>query len=770
MPKKLNLFADICRLMTDSKSPQKTLETIVMLVAGRLGIDVCSVYLFDEHRKHLVLRATYGLNAAAVETIRMSPQEGLTGLVVEHQEPVLVVNPQTHPRFKFFENSGEEVYKIFFGLPLVYHQQSLGVIVFQSLNETAISETDIPLFTSIASQIAATVAYTGLLENLAKERTQRENLENKLKVADPLPPVSRAKKTILRGIPVCAGFAEGHAHYLPEGIGFDQVACTRGGGIKSEKKRLEIALSRTLEEMKTLIAQLDQLPPEETAIFESHLMVINDPSFKKRIAHEIETGSCAEYALKQVVEKLMAQFMSIEDPYLKERSADIEDIGKRVLRNLIGAETLRIGALSEDTILVASDISAVDLITLLQPKLKGIALSRGGRTSHAAILSKSFEIPMVIGLSEILETIKENDFLILDGTSGLLFKEPTEEIVKEYQRLKAEKEQDNRQLDSLRELPAITRDGRTVPLDVNIGLLSDTELVKKYGGDHIGLYRTEFPFLARKSFPTEMEQAELYARVLTQVNGKSLTIRTLDVGGDKFLSYLDYPKEQNPYLGWRSIRVCLEMEEIFRPQIRAILRTSAHGPVKLLFPMVCSLKEADQILQIVEAEKNTLAAMNVPFDPRIPIGTMIEVPAAAVIIKHLLTRFDFASIGTNDLIQYTLAVDRNNPKVAHLYNPLHPAVLSLINTVIQACTDAGKEISICGEAAANPKCAFLFAAMGANRLSMSPSAIPMIKKLIREMDYSNAQVVLSTVLQMGSEEDIGVYMDQAMNDIEVHHA
>lgn len=766
MPKRLNLFADICRLMTDSISPQKTLETIVLLVAGRLGIDACSVYLFDDQRQFLVLRATYGLNPATVGKIRMSPQEGLTGLVVEHQEPVLVINPQTHPRFKFFENSGEEVYKVFFGLPLVYHQRSLGVIVFQTRDERAISEADISLFTSIASQIAATVAYTGLLENLARERTQRQDLESRLKVAPPRPAAARTKKTILRGVPVCAGIAEGHAHYLPEGIGFDQVACTPGANIKSEMKRLDVALSRTTEEMKALIGQLGQLPGQETAIFESHLMVINDPSFKKKIMNGIKTGYCAEFALKQVVEKLMLQFMGIEDIYLRERSADIEDIGKRVLRNLIGADIRPIGILSEDTILVASDISAVDLVTLLQPKLKGIALSGGGRTSHAAILSKSFELPMVIGFSEILETVKEGDFLILDGTSGLLFKEPTEEILKEYRRLKAEKERDYRQLDTLRELPAVTRDGKSIGLDANIGLLSDTELVRKYGCDHIGLYRTEFPFLTRKSFPTETEQAELYARVLNQVNGKSVTFRTLDVGGDKFLSYLDYPKEQNPYLGWRSIRVSLELTEIFRSQIRAILRVSALGPVKLLFPMVCSVKEADQLMTIVEEEKNTLSALGVPFDAHIPVGAMVEVPAAAVIIRHLLNRFDFISIGTNDLIQYLLAVDRNNPKVAPLYNPLHPAVLTLINDIIRAGSDVGKAVSICGEAAANPKCAFLFTAMGADRLSMSPSAIPSIKHLIRRMDHTRAQALLPEILRMDNEDDISARLEQVINDIE----
>jgi phosphotransferase system enzyme I (PtsP) len=762
----LNLFEDICRLMTDSTRPHKTLETIVMLVAGRLGIDVCSVYLFDENREQLILRATHGLNRASVGNIRMGPEEGLTGLVVEHQEPVFVTRPSEHPRFKFFENSGEEIYGAFLGLPLVYHQKSLGVIVFQTRDEAAISESDLPVYTSIASQIAATVAYTGLLENLEKERTQRAHLEKKLNVTPLSPPLSKSKKNILRGVPVSSGIAEGRAHYLPAGISFDQVACITDSDSKTETKRIEIALGRTRDEIKALTDEIGQLPAEDAAIFESHLMLIKDSGFKKKIIDHIKKGYCAEYALKQVVEKLMAQFLNIEDPYLRERAADIEDIGKRVLQNLLGAFSRPSGKFEQATILIAADISAVDLISLHQPQLKGIALSKGGRTSHAAILSKSLEIPMIIGLSEILETVKENDSLILDGESGLLFKEPTDVIINEYQRLRAEKEKNYQQLDQLRDVKAVTRDGREIPLDANIGLLSDLELVDKYGGENIGLYRTEFPFLTRKSFPTEAEQTELYTRVLDRANGRRVTIRTLDVGGDKFLSYLDYPKEQNPYLGWRSIRVSLEMDGIFRPQLRAILRASARGPVKMLFPMICSMREVYQILSILAEEKKSLTSMGIAHDAGIPIGAMVELPAAARILNHMLDHFDFISIGTNDLIQYTLAVDRNNPKVAALYNPLHPAVLSIISEIISTCRNRGKEVSVCGEAAANLKCAYLFTAMGVDRLSMSSSAIPQVKNLIRRMDLGDAEPVLSAVMKMGDEDHISAYMEEVLDALD----
>lgn len=758
MKKELNLFEDICRLMTDSTRPEKTLETMVTLVAGRLGIDACSVYLFSEDKADLVLRATFGLTPSSVGKIRMSPRQGLTGLVVEHSEPVFVKNPSEHPRYKHFKDSGEEIYRIFLGLPLVYHQHQLGVLVFQTRDADAISDADLPVFTSIASQIAATVAYTGLLENLEKERIHRESLQKKLQVAASKQAARKGKKSILRGTPVCRGIAEGHAHYFAEGIGFDQVACNLGDDVTSEIRRLDIALSQTRSEIEAIGKQIGQLAPEDAAIFESHAMLVADDHFKKRIVSGIQDGYCAEYALKQAVEKLIAQFLDIENPYLRERAADMEDIGKRVLKNLVGAHHRPMGNFDRDSIVIAADLSAVDLMELLQPKLKGIALSKGGRTSHAAILSKSFEIPLVVGITNILETVKEDDFLILDGTSGLLFRDPPQAIRSEYQRLKAEKEQHHQQLDTLRDQPAITRDGHRVPLDANIGLLSDTDLVRKYGSDAIGLYRTEFPFLTRKRFPSESEQTRLYRNVLENTDGKSVTIRTLDVGGDKFLSYLDYPKEQNPYLGWRSIRVSLELDDIFRTQLRAILRVSVHGPVKLLFPMVSSLAEARRILSIVDEEKKALSASNTPFDPNIPMGIMVEVPATAIILDLFLDHFDFVSIGTNDLIQYTLAVDRNNPKVAALYNPLHPAVIKTISNIIATCNKRGKEISICGEAAANPLCAYLFVTMGADRLSMSPSAIPIIKNLIREMSRTEAHAHLTAVMKMRDEGQICQYL------------
>ncbi len=763
MPRdKISILEDVGRIITGSTRPQKTLEKIVELIADKFNIDVCSVYLLDEEKNNLVLQATVGLSKESVGTIRMSTSEGLTGLVLEEMKPVFVVNPSAHPRYRFFEGSGEEIYKTFLGVPLIYLQNPLGVLVVQTVLEGAIVEADVPVFSTISSQISATVAYSGLLENFKKEREEAQDLKEKLSEVKGKKTVRKEKKGLLRGVPVSSGFAEGSAHYLGESIGFDQIEYEETDDAASEIKRLKTAFKHSQEEISTLTKRVKDLAGQDEAILDAHLMSLRDKAFKNKIITQIKEGYCAEYALKKVVLDYVELFSKMEDPYLRERGADIEDIGKRVLRNLLGHERQATREFTKETVVIASDISPVDLVGLRQDTLKGIVLSRGGKTSHAVILAKSFEIPMVIGVKDILETVKENDPLIVDGTSGLVFSKPPQAIIDEYARLRTEKTKQVQKLDALRELKAETKDGYEIKLGANIGLMSDLELVKKYGADHIGLYRTEFPFLARKEFPSEEEQFLLYKKI---VEGAAMpvTIRTLDVGGDKFLSYLDYPKEQNPYLGWRSIRVSLELDDIFRAQIRAILRASHFGRVKILFPMITSVGEVRRITSLLNEEKIALGKRGLPFDEAINIGIMIEVPGAVKILDRLLHYADFVSIGTNDLIQYTLAVDRNNQKVASLYSPLHPAVISTILDVVLICKKNNKSVSICGEAASNPHCAYLFLAMETDRLSMNPASIPIIKDLIRKVRLADTKEALNRVASMEDADEIADFLSKLVS-------
>lgn len=760
---RVSILEDIGKIITESARPHRTLEKIVELVAGKFNIDVCSVYLLDTDKQFLVLQATVGLRKESTGRVRMSVHEGLTGLVLEKMRPVFVVDPAAHPRYRFFEKSGEEIYMTYLGVPLVHLRNPLGVLVVQTVHKDAVTESDIGLFSTIASQISATVAYTGLFDDLKKERQGRRDLEEKLLEEKEIHAEKTAKKGLIRGMPVSPGFAEGHAHYLGESIGFDQIEYEETEDVSSEISRLEAAFTRSQEEIIALTKHVKDMSGQDEAIMDAQVMALQDRSFKKKIiAYIKEEGSCAEYALKKAVLKYVEFFSNMEDPYLRERGSDIEDIGKRVLRKLLGYEGQEIRQFERETVVIASDISPIDLIGLKQDNLKGIVLSRGGKTSHTVILAKSFEIPMVIGVRDMLDTVKENDFLIVDGTSGLVFSKPPQVIIDEYARLKAEKANNFQRLDVLRDLAAKTKDGYEIKLGANIGLLSDLELVKKYGADHIGLYRTEFPFLVRKEFPSENEQFSLYKKVVEDAEGRPVTIRTLDVGGDKFLSYLDYPKEQNPYLGWRSIRVSLELDDIFRTQIRAILKASAFGHIKILFPMITTVGEVRSITSILDEEKNLLEKRGVPFDATIDIGIMIEVPGAVKILDRLLHYVNFVSIGTNDLIQYTLAVDRNNQKVASLYDPLHPAVISTILDVVSICKKNNKEVSICGEAASNPRCAYLFTAIETDKLSMNPASIPVIKDLIRKVRLSDTKKALNRVLLMEDSREITSYLDKIL--------
>jgi phosphotransferase system, enzyme I, PtsP len=766
MPKKrAKIIDDIFETIAHTQHPETALAEIVRLISDRLHTDVCSVYVFDPSANRLILKETRGLSQESVGTIEMDVSEGLTGLVIEQMAPVFVVDPKTHPRFKYYANSGEEKFQTFLGLPLIFHQKVLGALVVQTKSPEGIVEADIPVFMNIAGQVAALIAYMGLLSEVSRRKEASdpsESLASRKAISKP----ADYGNNFLRGESVMDGLAEGYARYLPEHIDFDQIHMVATTDVVREEKRIQSAIKDASEQIKSLAVIGKELSGQESAVIETHLMMLSDKSLKRKIIERIRRGTTAEYALKETILEYVNKFSAIQDVYLKERASDVLDIGRRVLAHLKGVSEDPHQALTKPTILIASDISPVELLAIRQPNLTGIALARGGKTSHTVILARSMEIPIVIGVSGVLDIVRENDYIIVDGASGMVFVNPDSDICAKYARRRKQHEKNQQELGAFRDLQAMTLDGAPIKLGANIGLLSDIALVEKYGADHIGLYRTEFPFLLRKTFPTEEEQTALYQKILSKAQGRSVTIRTFDVGGDKFLSYMEYPKEENPFLGWRSIRISLDLENEFRTQIRAILRASATGKMQILFPMISSVEEIRQVIAIVESEKNHLLQQGVDYDSDIQLGIMVEVPATVPILARLLKYIDFISIGTNDLIQYMLAVDRNNQKVAQLFNALHPSVISTIADIIAIAKRNGKPASICGEAASRLDCILLFIGMGADRISMTPSAIPEAKRFILSIWKSEAEKIFMQAMQMEEASEIGKLLNDAVKQIQ----
>jgi phosphotransferase system, enzyme I, PtsP len=506
-------------------------------------------------------------------------------------------------------------------------------------------------------------------------------------------------------------------------------------------------------------------PEIDSALFDTQRLMLTDESFRSRVEAEISAGASAETALARVINAMVEEFSRLDDPYLQERAFDVKDIGQRALRNLLGVAE-RDRSFATAVVLVAPELTLSDILRIDPEQLKGIIMGFGGATSHASILAKSLEIPTVVGV-ERLDEIHEGHHLIVDGNAGTIYVHPSGDVLREYGRLKDEYAAFNRELDSLRAQPAVTRDGCRIMLGANIGLLGDLPLALRHGADRVGLYRTEIAFLSHRDFLTEAEQVTLYERVVTAAQGLPLTVRTLDLGADKYPSYLNVPQEANPFLGWRSIRVSLELASVFKTQLRAILRASASGSLRVMLPMISSLEELRRSKELLEEAKDELRREGLPFDEGIQLGMMVEVPSAVQLADRFIAEVDFFSVGTNDLIQYLLAVDRNNRKVASLYEPLHPAVLRAVADVVRIADQAGKPVSLCGEMAADPVCTLVLIGMGLRDLSMSAFFIPVIKRLVRSVDIAAAERIAVEALELATVKEVKRHVFEVMRALDV---
>ncbi len=571
-----------------------------------------------------------------------------------------------------------------------------------------------------------------------------------------------------RGIPVSAGVVRGKVLVIAASLETVPQRSITEEGIPAEMQRLEQALIQTRQEILAVQQKVaENLGASDANIFDAHLLVLEDPTLLDETTRLMrEQLVSVDYAYQQVAEKYAATLESIEDDYLRERAADLRDVKIRVLNHLVGrAPEDVLSHLNEPCIIIAHDLTPSTTAQLNKKFVLGFATEIGSKTSHTAIMSRSLEIPAIVGLTDITAHLVTGDYVLLDGYNGVVVLNPTEQTLFEYGQLVRRQMSLQEELGELRDKPAVTLDGRKVILSANLETPEDVENVKICGAEGVGLYRTEYLFINRDGLPSEEDQYEAYHKVAAALKGQPVVIRTLDLGGDKFLSSLQIPQEMNPFLGWRAIRFCLQELDVFRVQLRAILRASAVGNVKIMYPMISGVEELKQANAILEECKEQLRAEGKPFDDKLEIGAMIEIPSAALAADALAKRVQFFSLGTNDLIQYSLAVDRMNEKIAHLYEPSHPAILRLIQMTVEAAHRKGLWVGVCGEMAGDPAMVPLLLGLGVDELSCAPPLVPQIKKLVRQIKQSEAEALVKQALECDSGTEIHALSEQLARNV-----
>lgn len=571
-----------------------------------------------------------------------------------------------------------------------------------------------------------------------------------------------------RGIGVSPGIAIGKVFVLHSGESFNLPKRSVGAEqLSNEIARFEDALTRTRTEILSIRRKLsDQIGRESSDIFTAHLLILEDRTLIEDVIEVIKNEKVgAEYAFATVIQRYFQAFSQINDEYLKERISDIRDVGKRLLGNLCGEEKKRLEEFQGKVVIASHDLSPSDTASLDRNKVLAFVTEIGGPTSHTAILGRSLEIPAIVGLDKIVNDLQDEDILIVDGTHGVVVINPDQATIDKFSSQENRFNQLTGELDKLRELPAKTLDGKKISLAANIEFHHETPSVLSHGGEGVGLYRTEYFYMNRSTLPTEQEQYEAYRKVAEAMLPHAVVIRTLDLGGDKFASTLDIPHEMNPYLGWRAIRFCLTRKDIFKTQLRAILRASAHGDLKIMYPMVASVYEVRAAREILNEAMAELEKEGIPFKKDIHVGAMIEIPSAALASDVLAKEVNFFSLGTNDLIQYVLAIDRMNEKIAYLYEPTHPAIVRLIDLTIRNGHGHGIWVGSCGEMSSDPAIAILLVGLGIDEISASPVTLPKIKKAIRSIRYSDAKEIAQRALALHTGEEIYAFLKEKLKDV-----
>jgi phosphotransferase system enzyme I (PtsI) len=576
---------------------------------------------------------------------------------------------------------------------------------------------------------------------------------------------SRSDIRTYKGVGVSPGIAIGRAVIVEKRVASVYRVPIRDEEVTSEVTRFMEALDKTRDELLELKQKVSRSMGDEYAsIFEAHAMIVSDASFADKVAQKIETEQVnAEWALAEVQEELQARFASFDDDYLRERVADVKDVAERVLVNLQGIAHHDLSEIKHDVVILADDLTPSDTIHFNRRPIVGFATEAGGRTSHTSIIAKSLFMPAVIGVPRLTRIVDNDETVIVDGYEGTIVVNPTPAMIAEYRSRVSRHEEAEQKLLENRELTAVTRDNVTISLQANIELVEEIDDALKFGAEGIGLYRSEFLYISTSpDLPTEDEHFQIYRKLAESMAPNPCVIRTFDLGGKKLAREVMGSKEDNPVLGLRALRLCMRHREMFRTQLRAILRASAYGQIRVMFPLVSGVQELRQVKTLVRELRGELDAEGIPYNRELKIGIMIEVPSAAVIADMLATEADFFAIGTNDLIQYSLAIDRSNENVSYLYEPLHPAILRLVRTVIEAGKRAGIPVSMCGEMAADPVFAIVLLGLGLENFSMNPSAIPVVKNVIRSVRYRDCKRIAEAALQKKTAQEIEEFIIESV--------
>lgn len=748
----LDTLRSIVQEVSAATNLSTALEVVVTRIRNAMHSEVSSVYLYDSDAKRYVLMATKGLNQDAVGRVSLGSSEGLVGFVGSREELLNTENAPGHPRYVYLSETGEEKYHSFLGVPIIHHRRLMGVLVVQQQERRKFDESEEAFLVTLSAQLAGVIAHAEATGNIAAAATATST--------------SMSKEARFLGAPGSPGVGIGKAVVIYPAADLASVPDKLTDDIDTEIERFETALIKVRRDIRSVGQKLsNDLRPEEMALFDVYLNMLDDRALGAEVINKIREGVWAPSALRQVVQQYIGHFEELDDVYLRERAADIRDLGVRILAYLQETEDLgHVTQYHDNTILVSEELTPAMLGEIPIDKLRGLVSIQGSSHSHVAILARAMGIPTVMGVLDVPYAQLDGLDLIVDGYRGKVYSQPSEQLREEFEKIYQEEQVLNKDLECLRDKPAITTDGYRMPLWVNTGLITDALRSRERGAEGVGLYRTEVPFMMKDRFPSEKEQQEIYRLQLETFAPNPVTMRTLDIGGDKALPYFPI-QEDNPFLGWRGIRVTLDHPELFLLQIKAMLKASVGlNNLRIMLPMISSVGEVDEALHLIyrahaETEEEGIKV-------KMPeVGAMIEVPATVYQIADLGQRVDFLSVGSNDLTQYLLAVDRNNPRVADIYNSFHPAVLTALYKIAQDAKAINKPISICGEFAGNPAGAVLLMAMGYEMLSMNASNLPKVKSVIRGVSLEWAQNLLAEVMQLENGHVIAATIELALEKV-----